>query len=205
MKKFTNSSTNNPYTNDQQLSERSPVGRRLISCYQLQIKTRPRELLFSWNKKKNFNNLPTSLSTPSAPQPFSPFPPLLSLSSPAITAKAAVLKSRLLFEGTKEGGKNSCKRGRRMETAGNSAGTARRPRDFLRSSGFCSRRTRCNLKRDEEAKQTSEGRRLCPIPSSNLVSANPMLGQRKRQRSRDYYVVLAGIGVRRLCLPIAIP
>ena len=97
--------------------------------------------------------------------------------------------------------------GERWKAAGNSAGTARRPRDFLRSSGFCSRRTRCNLKRDEEAKQTGEGRRLCPIPSSNLVSANPMLGQRKRQRNRDYYVVLAGIGVRRCCipLPIAIP
>lgn len=111
-----------------------------------------------------------------------------------------MLKSRLLFvEGTKEREGTICVN----VGEGWKARTARRPRDFLRSSsGFCSRRTRCNLKRDEEAKQTGEGRRrLCPIPSSNLVSANPMLGQRKRQRSRDYYVVLAGIGVRRCCIP----
>lgn len=188
----------------QQLPERSPAGRRLISCYQLQIKTRPRELLFPRNKKKNFQ--PSNL--PFHSQPFSsPFPALLSLSSPAITAKAAVLKSRLLFvEGDKRGRERfRVNVGEGWKAAGNSARTARRPRDFLRSSGFCSRRTRCNLKRDEEAKQTGEGRRrLCPIPSSNLVSANPMLGQRKRQRSRDYYVVLAGIGVTRCCIPLPI-
>lgn len=61
----------NPHrqSNGQQLPERSPAGRRLISCYQLQIKTRPRELLFPRNKKKNFqpSNLPFHLRS----QPFS--------------------------------------------------------------------------------------------------------------------------------------
>lgn len=197
-------SINPPQTIHTPTNTSSPAGRRLISCYQLQIKTRPRELLFPRNKKKNFQ--PSNL--PFHSQPFSsPFPALLSLSSPAITAKAAVLKSRLLFvEGDKRGRERfRVNVGEGWKAAGNSARTARRPRDFLRSSGFCSRRTRCNLKRDEEAKQTGEGRRrLCPIPSSNLVSANPMLGQRKRQRSRDYYVVLAGIGVTRCCIPLPI-
>lgn len=50
--------TNN-YQNVRQLED------VLISCYQLQIKTRPRELLFSRNKKKNFQP-----STPSPPPRF---------------------------------------------------------------------------------------------------------------------------------------
>lgn len=123
MKKIHQPPTDNPCTNGQQIPERSPAGRRLISCYQLQIKTRPRELLFPRNKKKNFQ--PSNL--PFHSQPFSsPFPPLLSLSSPAITAKAAVLKSRLLFvEGDKRGRERfRVNVGEGWKAAGNSARTA---------------------------------------------------------------------------------